>query len=98
VSAPAALLARYTEPGKEGAVYGLDNSVLSGGRTIGPLLGSLIAAWLGLRAAFAFMIVLYSLIVLVAAVLLPKQRPLSQPEAESAPITAGDLQPEMAGD
>lgn len=48
----AALLARYNRPGDEGAVYGLDNSVAAGGRALAPLLGSLIAIGLGLRAAF----------------------------------------------
>lgn len=48
----AALLARYNRPGDEGSVYGLDNSVRAAGRALAPLLGSLIALILGLRAAF----------------------------------------------
>lgn len=47
-----ALLARFTRPGEEGAVYGLDNSVGSGGRAIAPLIGSAAAAWFGVRSAF----------------------------------------------
>jgi len=47
-----ALLARYTEHGQEGAVYGLDNAVRAGARSIAPVLGSAIAVALGLRAAF----------------------------------------------
>jgi MFS transporter, DHA1 family, multidrug resistance protein len=47
-----ALLARLTSPGYEGAVYGLDNSIISGSRTIAPLISSMIAASLGLRAVF----------------------------------------------
>ena len=39
VAAPSALLARYTDPGEEGAVYGLDSSMLAGSRAIAPLVG-----------------------------------------------------------
>ncbi len=47
-----ALLAEQSQRGDEGAVYGLDNSVRAAGRALAPLLGSLIAVWLGIRAAF----------------------------------------------
>lgn len=47
-----ALLAEHSQRGDEGAVYGLDNSVRAAGRALAPLLGSLIAVWLGIRAAF----------------------------------------------
>jgi len=36
----AALLARYTRPGEEGTVYGLDNAIVSASRTVAPLLGA----------------------------------------------------------
>jgi DHA1 family multidrug resistance protein-like MFS transporter len=36
----AALLARHTEPGAEGVVYGLDNAIVSASRTVAPLLGA----------------------------------------------------------
>lgn len=100
ISAPAALLARYTEPGQEGAVYGLDNSVNSAGRTISPMLGGAIAAWLGYRAAFASMIGVYALIIVVAVVLLPKSEETklvmrAKPAQKSVTLPA-DLQPEPA--
>ncbi len=47
-----ALLARYSAMGREGEVYGLDNSVDAAGRSVAPLLGSGIALWFGLRATF----------------------------------------------
>ncbi len=47
-----ALLARYTRPGEEGAVYGLDNSTVSAARAVAPLAGASIAVWFGLRGAF----------------------------------------------
>ncbi|MCG8348215.1 MAG: MFS transporter [Chloroflexales bacterium] len=47
-----ALLAQYTPQGEEGAVYGLDSSVLSGSRAVAPLVGAAVAVWLGLRGIF----------------------------------------------
>lgn len=47
-----ALLARYTNAGDEGAVFGIDNSVNSAARAAAPLLGAMIAAWFGLPAIF----------------------------------------------
>ena len=47
-----ALLARYTTPGEEGSVYGIDNSIGAAGRAVSPLVGTGVAAWFGLRSAF----------------------------------------------
>lgn len=47
-----ALLARFTREGREGAVFGLDNSIISGARSVAPLVGSGLAVWFGLRATF----------------------------------------------
>ncbi|MFC1534647.1 MFS transporter [Thermodesulfobacteriota bacterium] len=65
VPAISALLAQYTQSGEEGAVYGLDNSITSGARAAGPMLGVGIAAWLGFRGVFVFT----ALISLVAGLL-----------------------------
>lgn len=54
-----ALLARYTEHGEEGAVYGLDNSINSGARAIAPMVGVAIAIGFGYRAAFGAISILY---------------------------------------
>jgi len=47
-----ALLAKLTLSGKAGAVYGLDNSINSAGRSVAPLLGSIVAIAFNLRASF----------------------------------------------
>jgi DHA1 family multidrug resistance protein-like MFS transporter len=47
-----ALLAHYTLPGEEGVVYGLDNSIRAGARSLAPMLGSGLALWFGLRGTF----------------------------------------------
>ena len=65
IPAISALLARYTQAGEEGAVYGLDHSITSAARAVAPLLGAIVAAWFGLRATF----VVTAFIYLMAAVL-----------------------------
>ena len=78
----AALLANYTEPGHEGAVYGLDNSINSAGRSLAPLIGGLIAGWFGMRATFTSTAVLFLATSAVAYLWLPR---VQQPAAEPAP-------------
>jgi DHA1 family multidrug resistance protein-like MFS transporter len=67
-----ALLAQFTRPGQEGAVYGLDNSINSAGRAIGPMLGAFIAAMLGLRAVFEATALLYLITAVIALVFLSR--------------------------
>jgi MFS transporter, DHA1 family, multidrug resistance protein len=69
-----ALLARYTRPGEEGAVYGLDNSISSAGRAAAPLAGSAIAAGMGTRSTFTATGVVLLISTGVAAVLLPREK------------------------
>ena len=71
-----ALLARYTRPGLEGAVYGLDNSIGSGARTLAPMLGSALVVWVGLRPSFAITGALLILASLTGLALLPKHEHL----------------------
>jgi DHA1 family multidrug resistance protein-like MFS transporter len=66
-----ALLARFTPHGEEGAVYGLDNSITSGARTLSPLIGASVAVWLGLGATFAAAGVLFLAAAALAATWLP---------------------------
>jgi DHA1 family multidrug resistance protein-like MFS transporter len=66
VTGVSALLARYTQCGEEGAVYGLDNSVNSGARALAPMIGVSIAMWLGLRAVFGAISLLYLTAALLA--------------------------------
>lgn len=63
-----ALLANYTRPGDEGAIYGLDNSIVSGARVVGPMIGVSVAMWLGLRAVFVTAALLYLAAALLMAV------------------------------
>jgi DHA1 family multidrug resistance protein-like MFS transporter len=47
-----ALLATLAPEGRQGAVYGVDASIVSGANAVGPMLGASIAATVGLRAPF----------------------------------------------
>lgn len=47
-----ALLAEHSKSGDEGCVYGIDSSVTSAGRALGPLLGVACALWFSLRMTF----------------------------------------------
>jgi DHA1 family multidrug resistance protein-like MFS transporter len=69
-----ALLAGFTQAGEAGAVYGLDNSIDSAGRSLAPLLGSAVAVWFSLRATFIATGLLFLLTGLLAAKLLPRVR------------------------
>ncbi|GAB4315834.1 MAG: MFS transporter [Phototrophicales bacterium] len=91
VAAPSALLAQYTHPGEEGAVYGLDNSVLAAARAIAPLVGASVAFWLGLRYTFAATSILFGVMLIVVIFLLPKhtivhQQPMEMVEASPLPV------------
>jgi DHA1 family multidrug resistance protein-like MFS transporter len=79
----AALLANYTQPGHEGAAFGLDNSVNAGGRSVAPLAGGAIASWLGLRATFTSTAILFFLTAAVAFFFLPNPRKANQPVAST---------------
>jgi len=67
-----ALLARYTLPGEEGAVYGLDDSIRSGARSIAPMLGSGLAIWFGLRGTYVATAFVFLFAALFAFWRLPK--------------------------
>lgn len=47
-----ALLAAYTEPGEEGAVYGLESAIMAGARAAGPLVGAAFVTWWGLPSIY----------------------------------------------
>lgn len=66
-----ALLARYTEPGEEGSVYGIENSIAAAARAVAPLVGSVIAFWFDLRATFVATAVIFLLVAAVAFLRLP---------------------------
>ena len=84
LSSLSALLAQYTEPGEEGAVYGLDNAMVSGSQAIAPLVGSLVAMSFGLRGTFALTALLFFCTALFAYKRLLSVAPLSKTIATPA--------------
>lgn len=90
VAAPSALLTHFTERGEEGAVFGLDNSVVAAARAIAPLLGSGIAAVFGLRTAFVVASLLIGAVFLIAMLVLPSNTPQYQEERLSPHAVPAD--------
>lgn len=72
IPAISALLAGFTQVGKEGSVYGLDSSIDAGARSIAPLLGAGVGIWFGLRATFTATALLFLLMALIAVWRLPQ--------------------------
>lgn len=90
-----ALQARFTRPGLEGAVYGLDNSIGSGARSMAPMIGSGIAIWWNLRTVFPITGAILILAAVISALFLPK-RPgdISEgilPQTVAAEESSGEL-------
>jgi len=77
-----ALLAHYTPQGEEGAVYGLDNSIRSGARSLAPLLGSTVAIWMGLRGTFLATALVFAIATILAILRLPKPSDVTQTHYE----------------
>jgi len=72
LASTSALLANLAPEGRQGAVYGLDASVVSAANAVGPLLGASIAAAIGLRAPFLLTAGGLAIATGLAWVLLPK--------------------------
>jgi DHA1 family multidrug resistance protein-like MFS transporter len=73
IPAIGALLARYTQQGDEGTVYGLDNSVHSGARALAPMVGAGVAIWFGMRTTFTVLGLLFLAGGILCIWRLPKQ-------------------------
>jgi MFS family permease len=67
-----ASLAALAPKGREGMVYGVDASVVSIANAIGPMTGSALAAWIGLRAPFFGAALVFAIGGITALRLLPK--------------------------
>jgi DHA1 family multidrug resistance protein-like MFS transporter len=70
-----ALLAQYTRDGDEGAVYGLENSVVAAARMVAPLIGASIVVWFSIELTFVMAGVLFLLTAALAFWYLPEHRP-----------------------
>jgi DHA1 family multidrug resistance protein-like MFS transporter len=77
-----ALMANLAPPGHEGAVYGVDTSVVSMANAIGPMLGATVAAMMGLRTTFLLAAGGFALAVGLTWALVP-------PKEKRSPTTSG---------
>lgn len=73
-----ALLAGYTDPGEEGAVYGLESSIMSAARAIAPMLGAGLAGWFGLRSMFLASGFIFLALAMLPGRALPEPRTISR--------------------
>jgi DHA1 family multidrug resistance protein-like MFS transporter len=71
LSSLSASLARLAPNGQEGVVYGANATVVSIANALGPMLGSALSVWLGLRMPFLFAAGVFLLSGAAAAYLLP---------------------------
>ena len=70
-----AMLAEYSEHGDEGCVYGMDNAVVSAGRTVGPMLGAVSALYFTARGTFLLTGVIFAASSLLAALTVCRNLP-----------------------
>ncbi|MGD1995849.1 MAG: MFS transporter [Anaerolineae bacterium] len=85
LAALSATLATFAPEGRQGAVYGLDASAVSGANAVAPMVGTALAVAKGTRAPFLGAAALFALGGLVTARLLPhdRERPPSEMEVRS---------------
>jgi DHA1 family multidrug resistance protein-like MFS transporter len=81
-----AMLAENSERGDEGCVYGIDNSVTSAGRTVGPVLGATCALWFSPRATFVLTGLIFGAASLLAALTVCRTSPARSPDRQ--PVAA----------
>lgn len=67
-----ATLANLAPKGRQGAVYGIDTSVVSAANAIAPMLGAGLAVWAGLRATFVLAAGIFLVVSLLVVRLLPR--------------------------
>lgn len=84
LAALSALLSNLAPEGRQGAVYGLDTTVVAAANAVGPMLGASTAALMGLRAPFLAAAGLFSVAGLVAWRLIP--RPAHEPRPDTGSL------------
>lgn len=84
-----AMLAENSQRGDEGGVYGIDNSVTSAGRTVGPVLGAACALWFSPRATFVLTGLIFAAGSILTALTVCRSRP-TRP-LDRARVSGGDL-------
>jgi DHA1 family multidrug resistance protein-like MFS transporter len=89
ISSLTALLATLAPQGQQGAVYGVDTSVVSGANALGPLLGASLAIALGNRATFVLAAGVFILAAALIGWFLPDHQPVAATSREPFPTGQG---------
>jgi DHA1 family multidrug resistance protein-like MFS transporter len=76
-----ALLSQYTQPGQEGAVYGIDSSVAAAARAVAPMVGAGLAVWVGMQGTFVATGLCFVCAAIMAIRWLPDYKKAAQPQA-----------------
>jgi DHA1 family multidrug resistance protein-like MFS transporter len=84
-----ALLAALAPEGQQGAIYGLDTTVISIANALGPMMGASLAMAWGNRAAFLLMGGVFALAALSASWLLPRPQGQADKPSEALGPAAG---------
>jgi DHA1 family multidrug resistance protein-like MFS transporter len=79
LASTSALMANLAPEGRQGAVYGVDTSVVSMANAVGPIVGATVAAIWGLRAPFLLAAGAFVLASGLTWVLVPRPEPRSSP-------------------
>ena len=82
-----ASLARLSPEGQEGIVYGVQGTVISIAHGVGPMLGNLLMAWMGLRMPFLAAAALLAAAAIAAFRLLPKGSSAEENVDQATPLT-----------
>jgi len=75
-----ALLARLVPEGRQGAVYGVNTTIVAGANALAPMLGASVAIWWGLRSIFVVASGLFVVADVVAVRLLSAPGPQAVPD------------------
>lgn len=79
-----ALLATHTDPGEEGAVYGLEAAIVAAGRAAAPMIGAGLALMLGLRSIYVTGGVVFLVMAFVVGRWLPTEAPAPRASSRTA--------------
>lgn len=76
-----ALLARHSQPGEEGAVYGLDSSIVAAARALAPLMASGVVLWLGWSGIFIASAITMFITFVLVVLFLPNEQSTAEVSA-----------------
>jgi len=89
-----ALLVQSSDRGTEGSIYGFDNSIVSAGRAVAPIAGSLLAVWFSYKFTFIATGLVFMAMAIIAHSLPKKNEIVYDREIRPIPIPKNDFNPE----